>query len=121
MDFCFFNFRKTTHMDDVLGHVFKLLDDTSLTVCELVCANWKNIIVSEKIYAKKCNYLRNRHPGLIPTFARHKFDSVIKHDHKATKEFYFKLKFLKSRWQSHVTPKIYSYHCVSEAVSKGKQ
>ena len=107
-------------MDDVLGQVFKILDDNSLTVCEVVCSNWRNIIIQEKIYAKKCTYLRNRHPGLIPTFARQKFDSLIKHDHKASKEFYFKLKFLKLRWQSHVTPKIYSYHCVSEAVSKGK-
>ena len=103
--------------DEILLHVFRQLDDKSLIECELVCSKWRSVINEGRIFSKKCSRLRHNNPELVPTFAFRKFDTLIKNNHKAAKEFYFKLKYLKSRWTKNHEPKIYNYYCVTGEVS----
>lgn len=103
---------------EVLATIFKYLDDKSLLVCENVCTTWLSAIILEKIYAKRCDKLRSADPTLISTFAHHKFDSLVRGQPEAAKDFYFKLKGLAARWHGKQDPTVYSYFCQSGDVSQ---
>ena len=98
---------------EVLVMVLNMVPDDQILQCEYVCTRWRNVMIDEKLYTKKCETLKKSHPGLIPTFAHHKFNSDIKGDHAASKLFYFQLKKLKpwnvSKTSDH--PKISNFEC----------
>ena len=97
---------------EVLVVIFNNLDDRSLLDCEKVCVKWKNAIIHEKCYAKKCERIVKNDVNLASTFAHHKFHSEIKDDHEAAKAFYLKLRNLSSRWSDqNGPPSVYSYYC----------
>ncbi len=105
---------------EVLVHIFAFLDDTSLLSCEEVCFKWKSAIENENLYAKKCEAILNRHQHqLKSTFDHLQFRSVVKKSAGQSKQFYYKLKKLPSRWKNELNlqPSVYSYFCKTGEVS----
>ena len=98
---------------EMLAMILGLVPDKSLLECERVCHRWRDTIINEKLYAKKCERILYLKPELIPTFAHHRFEQNIKCDANATKTFYHKLQRL-CPWnldENSKHPNILTYNC----------